>query len=186
MTSLLGGWIGFIDSAQQVFADVFRVPKLFPAIFAACSICMAIAALTNSRLVERIGMRPLSHLALLGYIAISLVQAGMALSGHDSLLHFAVLQAAMMFCFGLLAGICGAISMEPLGHIAGTAASVQGFISMLGAASIGFLIGQNFNDTLIPLTIGFSVCSVLGLLAVGIAERGRLFQTYTRQSPSLR
>ena len=35
-----------------------------------------------------------------------------------------------------------------LGHIAGTAASIQGFISMLGAATIGFFIGQNFNGTL--------------------------------------
>ena len=73
MTLLLGGWIGFINSAQQVFADVFLVPTLFPIIFAACSICMAGAALLNSRLVERLGMRPLSHLALAeGWPAISL------------------------------------------------------------------------------------------------------------------
>jgi len=180
MTALLGGWIGFIDSAQQVFADVFHVPKLFPLIFAACATCMAIAALTNARIVERIGMRPLSHFALFGYILISLLQAAAALSGHDGLVTFALLQAAMMFCFGLLAGNCGAISMEPLGHIAGTAASVQGFISMLGAAAIGYFIGENFDGTLVPLTLGFSVCSLLGLAVVAIAERGKLFRARTQ------
>ena len=39
-TLLLGSWLGFINSAQQVFAEVFFVPKLFPIIFAACSICV--------------------------------------------------------------------------------------------------------------------------------------------------
>jgi MFS transporter, DHA1 family, multidrug resistance protein len=179
-TLLLGSWLGFINSAQQVFAEVFRVPKLFPLIFAACSICMAIAALTNARLVERLGMRPLSHTALLGFIAVSLAQAAMALSGHDSLLTFALLQSAMMFCFGLLAGNLSAISMEPLGHIAGTAASIQGFISMLGAAAIGFFIGQNFNGTLIPLTLGFCACSVLSIAVLLLAENGKLFQPQVR------
>jgi DHA1 family bicyclomycin/chloramphenicol resistance-like MFS transporter len=179
-TLLLGSWLGFINSAQQVFAEVFRVPKLFPLIFATCSICMAIAALTNARLVERLGMRPLSHAALLGFIAVSLAQACMALSLHDSLLTFTLLQSAMMFCFGLLAGNFSAISMEPLGHIAGTAASIQGFISMLGAAAIGFFIGQNFDGTLVPLTLGFCVCGVLATAVVLLAEQGKLFRTQLR------
>ncbi len=184
-TAVFGGWLGFINSAQQLFADVFGVPRLFPLIFAACSICMAVAALTNARLVERIGMRPLAHSALLGFIAVAFAEAALAISGHSSLLAFAVLQSAMMLCFGFLAGNFGAISMEPLGHIAGTAASIQGLVSTLGAALIGFFIGQNFNGTLIPLTLGFCVCSVSGLAAVSIAERGRLFRhgAATRTGP---
>jgi len=181
-TFLFGGWLGFINSAQQVFAGVFGVPKLFPAIFAACSICMAVAALTNARLVEKMGMRRLAHGALCGFILVAFAQASMALSGRDPLLTFALLQSAMMLCFGLMAGNFGAISMEPLGHIAGTAASVQGFISTLGATCIGFFIGQNFNGTLVPLTLGFCVCSLLGLLAVALAERGRLFQKHAAAS----
>ncbi len=173
---ILGAWLGFINSAQQVFADIFHVPKLFPIIFAACAICMAAAALLNARLVERLGMRRLSHAAMFGFIATSATQAGFAISGHDTLLTFALIQAAMMFSFGLLAGNCGAISMEPLGHIAGTAASVQGFINMLGAALIGVYIGQNFNGTLVPLTLGFLIAGILALVTVFIAEGGRLFR----------
>ncbi len=175
---LLGAWLGFINSAQQVFADVFHVPKLFPIIFAACAICMAAAALLNARLVERFGMRRLAHTAMLGFIITSAIQAAFALSGHDHLLTFALIQASMMFSFGLLAGNCGAISMEPLGHIAGTAASVQGFINMLGAALIGIYIGQNFNGTLVPLALGFVICAVLAMVTVTVAEGGRLFQSH--------
>ncbi len=175
-TALFGSWLGFINSAQQIFAQVFLVPRLFPLIFAACSICMAGAALANARLVERLGMRPLAHVALFGFLLVAILQAGLAFCGRDSLLGFALLQSAMMFCFGLLAGNSGAIAMEPLGHIAGTAASIQGFISTFGATCIGFFIGQHFNGTLIPLCLGFCICSLAGLIFVAIAERGRLFQ----------
>jgi DHA1 family bicyclomycin/chloramphenicol resistance-like MFS transporter len=157
---LLGAWLGFINSAQQVFAEVFHVPTLFPIIFAACAICMAAAALLNARLVERLGMRRLAHSAMFGFIVM------------------ASIQAIMMFCFGLLAGNCGAISMEPMGHIAGTAASLQGFINMSGAALIGVFIGQDFNGTIIPLSLGFCICGLLALLTVTIAEGGKLFRSH--------
>ena len=179
---LLGAWLGFINSAQQVFAEVFLVPKLFPAIFAACSVCMAAAALLNARLVEHLGMRRLAHAALCGFIVMSSAQAFVAVNGHDGLLTFALIQAGMMFCFGLFSGNCGAISMEPMGHIAGTAASVQGFISMLGAAMIGSFIGQHFNGTLVPLAIGFGICGIAGLAVVALTERGQLFGTQARLS----
>lgn len=176
---LLGAWLGFINSAQQVFADIFHVPSLFPIIFAACAICMALAALLNAKLVEKLGMRRLAHSAMFGFIFTATVQAAVAISGHDTLLTFSIIQAVMMFCFGLLAGNCGAISMEPLGHIAGTAASLQGFINMSGAALIGIFIGQDFNGTLVPLSLGFCICGLLALLTVTIAEGGKLFRTHT-------
>ncbi|GAN81509.1 multidrug effflux MFS transporter [Acidocella aminolytica] len=175
---LLGAWLGFINSAQQVFAEVFDAPKLFPLVFAICSVSMAIAALTNARLVERFGMRRLSHAALVGFILVSCGQAFSTFTGQGTLLHFAVLQTAMMFSFGLLAGNFSAISMEPLGHIAGTAAAVQGFIIMFGSALIGIFIGLRFNGTLHPLTLGFCVSGGLGLVVVTLAERGRLFHPH--------
>jgi DHA1 family bicyclomycin/chloramphenicol resistance-like MFS transporter len=139
---------------------------------------MAVAALTNARLVERLGMRKLSHAAMCGFILVALGQAAMAMSGHDTLLSFALLQAAMMFCFGLLAGNIEAIAMEPLGHVAGTAAAVQGCLSMLGAALIGSGIGQSFNDTLTPVALGFCICGVLALAMMAIAEQGQLFRAH--------
>lgn len=172
---LLGAWLGFINSAQQVFAVIFRVPHLFPAIFAAISVGMAVAALVNARLVERLGMRRLTHGAMLGFIAVSLLQAGLACAGADGLVKFALVQGGIMFCFGLLAGNCNAIAMEPMGHIAGTAAAVQGVIGTLGAASIGSLIGLGFDGTLRPIALGFCAAGASCLCVVLWSEGGRLF-----------
>ncbi len=62
----------------------------------------------------------------MGFIAISVVHAAVALSGHESIVTFTVLQAATMFTFGLISGNFGAMAMESLGHVAGAAASIQG------------------------------------------------------------
>jgi DHA1 family bicyclomycin/chloramphenicol resistance-like MFS transporter len=71
-----------------------------------------------------------------------------------------------MACFGLAGANAGALSMEPLGHIAGTASSVQGLITTIGGALIGLAIGQQFNGTVQPFLIGFFLC---GLAALAVA-----------------
>ena len=175
---ILSGWLGFIYSAQQVFSDVFHALDLFPTVFAICAVSMAIAALINSRLVERFGMRRLSHTAMVGFILAAIAQTYAAFAGWDTLWHFTFLQLVVMFGVGLLEGNFPALSMEPLGHIAGTAAAIQGFIVMSGSAFIGIFIGQQFDGTLHPLTLGFSLCGLLSLSAIMWAEQGRLFRAH--------
>ena len=175
MTFIIGALVGFINSGQQVFLDVFRLARLFPTIFGLIAGFIAIASIVNARLVERLGMRLLSHAALLGFIAIAFIHALVAFFGFETIWSFAILQSAMMFCFGLLAGNFGAIAMEPVGHVAGTAASAQGFLTTVGGAAIGFLIGQSFNGSDVPLTLGFAASGLLTLAVVWVTEGGRLF-----------
>lgn len=183
LTVVMGGMFGFINSAQQIFASVFHAPRLFTLVFAGIAGTIAVASLINARLVDRLGTRLLSHAALFGFIAIAICHASYACSGHETLLSFALLQAALMFCFGLMMGNFGAMSMEPLGHIAGSAASIQGCLSTVGAALIGFAVGQSFDGTTVPLTLGFSVCGLLALAAVLFAEGGRLFHARSAALP---
>jgi DHA1 family bicyclomycin/chloramphenicol resistance-like MFS transporter len=175
MTLLLGSLFGFINSAQQIFVDTFQAPALFTTIFALIAVAIAVAALVNARLVGRFGTRRISHTMLLGYIAFAVVHAAVALSGHENIWTFSVLQSGMMFCFGLTGPNFGSMAMEPLGHIAGTASSIQGFVTTVGGALIGFYIGQSFNGTTGPLMVGFAACGILALVMVLVAEGGRLF-----------
>ncbi|MBC7667796.1 MAG: multidrug effflux MFS transporter [Gemmatimonadaceae bacterium] len=176
-TLVLGGLFGFLNSAQQVFVEVLGAGKLFTLIFAAIAGGIAVSSLVNSQIVGRFGMRMVSHVSLLGYIAFAVVHALVALSGHETLWTFSLLQAGMMFCFGMVMSNFGAIAMEPLGHLAGTAASVQGFITTIGGALFGFYIGQLFDGTTVPLTLGFAGFGIAGLIAVLITEKGRMFQS---------
>lgn len=175
MAFVLGGLFGFINSAQQVFVDVFHTPELFTTIFAGIALFMAAASLVNSRIVGRLGMRRVSHGALIGYIGFTGAHALVALSGHESLVSFTLFQGAAMFCFGLIGPNFGALAMDPLGHVAGTASSVQGFVTTVVGALLGFFIGQHFDGTIVPITLGFALCGLVALAIVLVVERGRLF-----------
>lgn len=176
MTAISGALFGFINSSQQIFFDVFHQPQLFTLVFGAIAGGIAVASLINARLVERLGSRLISHTALAGFIAMSAVHAAVALGGHETIWSFALLQGLTMFCFGLIAGNFGAMAMEPMGHIAGTASSAQGFISTTGGATLGFLIGQQFNGSAAPMTVGFVAMGLIALVFVLIAEKGQMFR----------
>lgn len=182
MTAITGALFAFINSSQQIFFDVFQQPGLFTTVFGLMAAGIAVASLTNARLVERLGSRRLSHLALIGFITSAAVHAGLALSGNESLISFAVLQGLTMFCFGFIAGNFGALAMNNMGRIAGTASSVQGFVSTTFGSLTGFLIGQSFDGTAAPMTIGITTCGILALVAVMVAERGKLFSTIETES----
>ncbi len=178
LTVISGALYGFINSVQQIFADTFHRPTLMPLVFAAIAGMMALASLINSRIVERLGTRRVSHTALLGFVGIECLHLAIALAGHETLISFALCQATAMFCFGLSTANFGAMAMEPLAEVAGTAASVQGFITTVGGALLGFAIGQSFNGTSLPMTAGFAAAGLTALVIVLVTEGGRLFHPH--------
>jgi DHA1 family bicyclomycin/chloramphenicol resistance-like MFS transporter len=173
---LSGGLYGFINSVPQIFADIFRQPLLMTPVFACVAGTMALASLINSRLVVKLGTRRISHSALICFIGFAILHLVVGLTGMDTLLSFAVVQALMMGSFGLASANFGAMAMEKMGALAGTAASVQGFLSTVIGALIGVAIGQSFNGTTVPLYTGFLLSGVAALVVVMITERGKLFR----------
>ncbi len=175
MTVIVGCLFGFLNSSQQIFEVALGNAEIFPIVFAIVGCGIAAASLLNAGLVQRFGQRLLSHTALIGFTVFSAVHMAVALSGHETLISFAVVQTLTMFCFGFIGGNFGSMAMTPLGHIAGTAAAVQGVISSVGGALIGFFIGQQFNGTTVPMTLGFTICGLAALAIVLWTERGQLF-----------
>jgi len=173
---LLGPLYGFIYSAQQIVFDVLHRPDLLSLVFAAVGGTMVATNLANAALVMRLGMRRISHSALIILIIISAGHLALALAGGETLVSFVVLQSAGMACFGLASANFSAMAMEKMGAIAGTASSLQGFATVTFGALIGMVIGQSFNDTTVPLYAGFTGLSLASLAVVLIVERGRLFR----------
>ena len=174
-TLILGALFGFINSAQQIFSDTLGAPRLFTSVFALIAGFMALSSFLNSRIVGRFGPRRVSHAALCGFVALASAHVALALAGRETLVGFALLQAGVWFCFGLVFSNFGSLAMEPLGRVAGTASSVQGCVTTVGGAVIGFFVGQSFDGTAVPMSVGFVVCGSSALGVVLFAERGRLF-----------
>ena len=175
-----GALFAFVFISQQVFVDIYKLGRYFPLAFAAAAIGIAAAGFLNARLVGRIGMRVMSHGALVGFAAVAGITMAAAYLGAIPLWLFMPLAALMMFSFGLMIANFTALAMEPQGHIAGTASSLYGSITTLLGIGIGTIIGQDYNGTLLPFATGFFICALAALAIVGITEKGRLFVPHHR------
>jgi DHA1 family bicyclomycin/chloramphenicol resistance-like MFS transporter len=176
MSVMFGGIMAYVGMVQQIFGEVFHRANLMPTMFALCATTMGVGAFLNSRIVERFGMRRISHSALLTYLAITGLHTMIAALGLEQLWTFVLFQSATMACFALSISNFGAMAMEPVASVAGIGASLQGFVSTLGGALIGALIGRQFNGTALPLAAGSVCCGLASLGFVLLAEKGRLFR----------
>jgi DHA1 family bicyclomycin/chloramphenicol resistance-like MFS transporter len=172
---LFGAMFGFITASQQIFVEIYELGALFPLAFAAMAGTVAVGQFINSRVVRRFGMRRLAHTAILVYVGMSSIWLIASVAGPVPLPLFYGLLLVIQFVFGWAASNMNSLSMEPLGAVAGTAASVFGFMQTVGGATLGTIIGQQFNGTLVPTAAGYTLMGLLVLTCVLIAERGKLF-----------
>ncbi|WP_310101304.1 multidrug effflux MFS transporter [Sphingomonas sp. BE138] len=171
-----GGIIAFVSTAQQVFVDEFGAGDRFTLLFAICAGAMGVASFMNSRLVERLGTRLISQTAVMALIVLSLLHLAVVEMGWETLVSYIFFQSLSMTCIGLCGSNFGAMAMEPVGRIAGTASSVQGFVTSVGAVLVGSAIGQSYAGTTLPLTLGYLAIGVAGFVIVYVVEEGQLFR----------
>ncbi|MBN9310766.1 multidrug effflux MFS transporter [Devosia sp.] len=174
-TFLFGAMFGFISASQQIFVEIYGLGPYFPVAFAVMAGAIAIAQFVNSRVVRTFGMRRISHTAILIYLGGAIVWLSLALMGPVPFPLFFGLFVVIQWMFGWAASNMNSLSMEPLGQVAGTAASVFGFTQTVGGALIGTFIGQHYNGTLVPNAMGYTLMGAAVLACILVAEKGRLF-----------
>ncbi len=170
---VFGALFGMLSSVQPIFAGFGR-GATFPAWFALIALVSAGASLTNALLVRRLGMYRLVRATLVVVGGLSGGMAAMTLGGlWPPGLAFAgfFLWAVAVFCMASLTiGNLNAITLEPLGHIAGLASSVVLAVPTVAAAAIASALGLAFDGTAGPLALGMTV-SLAAALAVLPAVR---------------
>lgn len=173
---IFGSLFAFIGASEQIFRDVFDKSETFVLYFAGVAGCLAIANFTNSRVVERFGMRRISHGALFVFIALSLINVLITLFISDNFWVFYILFCLTFACYGMVGANFSAIAMEAQGDNAGTASAAYGFATTTLAGGLGWLIGQSFDGSIVPIMLGFVGLGMGTLIIVTITERGRLFE----------
>lgn len=162
---ITGSFIVYLSTSQQIFEQQYHLADMFPYIFASLAISVGFATYLNSMFVMRFGARRIAFYAAIGYTIISLLYVMLYSSGHNPgiivLIGFFALQ---FFAVGLLFGNLRALAMEPLGHIAGIGAALNGFISTVMAVPIANYIGGFVSTTVLPLFVGFSIFGLLSVL----------------------
>jgi MFS transporter, DHA1 family, multidrug resistance protein len=168
-----GAFIGYLSSVQQILQQQYALGPKFPLYFATLAVALGGASLCNARLVGRYGMRPLAGWALKLVCAVSIVFLAVVASraGHPPLPALIAYLLASFFGIGLLFGNLNALAMQPLGHIAGIGAAVVGGSQTLISLALGTVIGQSYNNTVLPLVAGFAILSALAIVVVRFAEK---------------
>jgi len=167
-----GAFIGYLNSAQQIFQEQYALGELFTIYFGVIASSIGLASLLNSRLVMHFGMRFLVRNSLLTICILSVAALG-SIVFLSIQLPFAVFMAYLMlsfFCVGVLFGNLNSLAMEPLGQVAGIGAAVVGALSTFISVLLGTLIGQSYNGTILPLVSGLAVLTGLSLVVVRWAE----------------
>jgi len=162
---ITGSFMVYLSTAQQIFEQQYNLGDKFPYIFASLAIAVGLATFLNSRYVVKYGMWRIAYLATIAYCLISILYVVLFWSGinpsFEVLISFFALQ---FFAIGFLFGNLRSLAMQPLGHIAGIGAAINGFVSTVMAVPIANYIGSFVNNSVLPLFIGFSVFGILSLL----------------------
>jgi DHA1 family bicyclomycin/chloramphenicol resistance-like MFS transporter len=169
---IFGALIGYLTSSRQIFQDYFGTGKLFSLYFGLGALSIGISSIINSELVKHYKMKAICHNALIAIMSISflLIIISSLEAGHVTIWQFMIFVFIVFFCIGLLFGNLNALAMEPMGHIAGVASTVIGFLSSAISVIIGTIIGQSYNNTPMPLIISFLVLASLAFFIQRKAE----------------
>ena len=168
ITLIFGGGILFVTIllVQQVFDQFYGSASSFPLWFAMIAVLSASASFLNSMIVMKVGMRRIVSISMyvqvIWSIAMLFFYNGNLLSGDFGFAIFVFWIFGIFFQAGLTFGNLTALAMEPLGHIAGTGASVTSALSTLGSVAIAGFAGQFFDGTPYAMIISILIFAACG------------------------
>ena len=163
-----GAFYSFLSSSELIISEIFKKPNWFVPYFSITMCVMAAVALTGSRVVGRIGAKRLGHGALAFQLGASVLMLILALStdGVPPVGLWMVLMTAQIAAMVVMMPTMTTLALEPMGALAGTAASTIGFITLAIGALLGAIIDRQIPLTVTPLAIGYALYTSLAVVVV--------------------
>jgi len=158
---ITGSFMVYLSTSQQIFEKQYDLAEMFPYIFASLAISVGFATFLNSRFVVKYGMWRIAYIAAIAYTLVSILYIVLFKNNNPSIEVLLLFFAMQFFAVGFLFGNLRALAMQPLGHIAGIGAAINGFISTIMAVPLANYIGSFVNTSVLPLFIGFSIFGIL-------------------------
>ena len=162
--SVLGGLFSYIASAPQIFTQWLNAEEQFPIYFCCIALISAFSNIINATLVERLGMWVMSTFAIgfnMIFSAIIYLVLYMEIVSDIYLLPIFLIWSVVVFLtLAMSIGNLMALAMEPVGHIAGLAASIIGSTSTLISILLAIPIGMMFDGTGMPLIASITILAI--------------------------
>lgn len=165
----------YLSTSQVIFQEQYDLAEEFPFIFAGLAVTVGLATFLNGTFVLKYGMLKLVTVFMVVFTIIPLVYLVLFYGKPNPDITVLVAFFGMQFfAIGFLFGNLRALAMEPIGHIAGIGAALNGFISTVMAVPIATYIGKFVTTTSLALFVGFLLC--------GLASLGTIFLLKTAKN----
>lgn len=165
----MGAFLTFLSTSEAIFIGQYNRVDEFTYLFASIALSMGVSMFFNSRYVVRYGMKNMVRFASVFFTGVPLVYMVLFFNTNNPnvyvVLGFLMLQ---IFSIGFIFGNLTSLAIEPLGHIAGMASAIVGFISMVFGVVYAGVVGSFIRTSTLPLFVGFFVSglALLGLLRI--------------------
>ena len=157
-------------SSQQIFDQSFDLGASYPLWFGLCAAISASASLLNAAIVLRIGMQRVVAWSLAIQILISIgfiaSMTLLTLPWDTAFACFFIWLVSVFYTAGLGIGNLNAVAMEPMGHMAGLAASIISATATVASVVIAAPISLSFDGTPLPIAIGVLGAAIVSWMIV--------------------
>ena len=172
---ITGSFMVYLSASQHIFQEQYQLTEEFPYIFAGLAISVGLATFLNGTFVMRFGMLKLVTVFLIVFTLIPLLYSFLFYnSSNPSITVLLIFCAFQFFAIGFLFGNLRALAMQPVGHIAGVGAAINGFVSTIMAVPIATYIGSFIIEDALPLFIGFFFCGLISLILVKMLPKNSI------------
>ena len=174
-----GVHLTYILISEQLLVGQYSVGSEFGWWFALLSLPIAFAAFVNGKLLKYYSVWNVSGVAVLLFLLASASCSVWMLiyKAELSFIGLIVYLSIMMFCSGITTGNFTAFAMEPMGQMAGAASSLINSIASLVSFFIGWAIGNQYNQSMLAISLGFLICACFVIAGLIIARRSVHFIT---------
>lgn len=165
LSLMFAGHYGFMSGAPFVLIDLFGVPEShFGWYFLFVVVAFITGNLLGARIAPRFGAhRLISTGACLLPLAGALMVA-LRLGGTDTVAAIIVPQVVYAIGSGIMMPQLIAGALAPFQHMAGTAASLLGFVQMGAAAASSSLVGRLYDGTALPMALVIGLAGTAALV----------------------
>lgn len=175
LTILSGAFLPYLGSSERIFSVIYDRGDQFFFWFSLNAAILAAFTLGGGWVVDRIGSKRTTATFLTLVLASSSVFLVLAVAA-DGVPGFFVFYAMTTLMVGFNAA-CHALltsqALDDVGHIAGTAASVIGAVSLVGGSLLSQVIDRAIDETVTPFVLGYVIASIVALVANVWATRTR-------------
>jgi DHA1 family bicyclomycin/chloramphenicol resistance-like MFS transporter len=168
---LFGVMTSYLSSFELILHGTYDRSGLFPVLFGAIGVLLALASLANARTVRLVGLVALlRRVSSIGLVTSALFIM-MAWLG-DGVPPLWLLMLALSLVVPVVQGLVpngNTLAMQPVPHVAGTASALIGTITTGGGATISIIVTSAYDGTARPLATGIMICMITGWIFLRLA-----------------